>query len=104
MTISIRIAGIAAQAHARRQMIDRQAFCILAAYTRTRIDTLVPQARPIRCAIRAQHAFGPAAFVRVAKVIIDALAGADAILLATNSISAARIWHTGIQRLDRIVG
>lgn len=94
-----RVANVAADADARWRVRKDAALGVQAADTRTRIAALVVDARPIARALVVADALGPAAAVRIAKVVGDAGARAGTVLLLADGVRAAwrriaRLWRT----------
>lgn len=85
-----RIAGVAGPADAGGHVVDRQALGVQAAHAGTRVFAAVPDAGLVGRAVRAEHALGPAAFVRIALVVFDAAARADAVSFEALGVGAAR--------------
>lgn len=67
--LTVRIARVAAETIALRQMGDHLTFGVRSAKSRTRILALLAQAGPVRCAIRMHQTFWPAHLVRIAGVL-----------------------------------
>lgn len=87
-----RVAGGVSRAAAHRQVIDDVALRAEAARAGARVATLVSHARPVARAVGVDDAFGPAADVRVAKVL--GYAGAHAVVAP--SIWTARRWIASV--------
>lgn len=95
MAAAIRIAGVAAAARARGQMIGDTAIGIAAAGTGTGIAALLLLTRLVRGTVRVAYAFGSARLIGISEIVGQALTGADAIALAANGIRSTGIRLTG---------
>jgi hypothetical protein len=71
-------------------MIDNLAVGVQATGSRARILAFVAYASEIGGTVRVQHTLGPAAFVGVSKVIIDASACTGSVLFFADSVGSAR--------------
>lgn len=97
VTTGQRIANETAQTDARRSVRENAALRIQTADARTRIATFVVNARPISIAIVVCDTFGPAARVRIAKVVSNACTRASTVLLFAQCVRTTRRRIAGLR-------
>lgn len=94
-TVSIWISGVAHSTCAGWHMTHNLTFGILTTTSAARILAFVANTGFVRWTVRVQNAFRATSFVRIAVILGQTLARADAILLSAIGIRAARIRNTG---------
>lgn len=90
MACNSRITSVSIDTITHRSMIRDSTFCINAASSGARIFTFIVYARFVARAIRIYYAFGPAARVRVAKIIWQTGTRTSTIQFFANGIRTAR--------------
>lgn len=93
-----RVATVAGQARTGRRMVHHPAVRVDAARAGARVAALVVDAGAGAVTVRVGNALGPAARVRVARVLRQARARPGAVALAANRVGAAR------RRVARLAG
>ena len=90
MTGLQRVAAVARQARAGGGVVNHPALGVQAARAGTRVHALVVDARAVTRAVRVHDTLGPAARVRVARVLGQAGARARAVAFFAHGVGAAR--------------
>lgn len=93
-TVSVWVSGIAHSTCAWGDVIHNLTFGILATTSTARILTFVTNTCFVRWTVRVQNAFRATSFIRIAVILGQTLARADAILLSAIGIRTARIRNT----------
>jgi len=84
-----RISGISGETCAHRLVIDNRALSVLAAHAGAGIHTFVSHAHQVGRAVGINDAFGSARQIRVADIVIGALADRDIVSFSTNRVRTA---------------
>ena len=100
VTISERISFVSGETGTRGQVIDDLAVSILTTGSWARVLTFVPNASPVRRAVRIEHTLWTASFVSVSKMILNTCACSSTVLFPTLSVGSAWARITRVQYWD----
>lgn len=95
VAVAVGIANVSRTAYTGGQVVGDTAVRIGATGAGAGVATLLLLARLVRGAVRVADAFRATRLIRIAEVVGQALAGADAVPLPANSIGAAGIGFAG---------